>query len=509
LQHAADAAVTGDTVIALAGTYNVGSTVEIRFGASLRGAAGPRPVIRATGMTDALSVEDGTVEHLEIRGGHPRTLLLTDATAADLVVVSTVPGAPAVLMQGSNSFLRDSLARTTGGEASGVYVSGTGDGAARIRNVTTATASDSYGIRVVAFGLSDGGGCVEVDSRATLENVIARGTLDDLRAEGFGSELGYCGSPEAQVTASYSNFRAATNFGSASPLAQGPGNQRSAAQTDDDAIFADTSYRQLLTAPTHNAGLADPSDNGRVDPDGHPRVGDGRVDIGADELPSPPSVSTGGAKAITANSADLTGLVDGRGEPVAAAFEYGTTPALGFMTAELPAGSTSLTMVRRTLTGLPPSETIYYRIHARLTGVQERNAVGDTSSFTTLSGAAPVVNLKVSDLAVKPKRFRVGSELPEVAAVGTTIRFGLSEDARVTLKFFRKVRRRHGGKRFVRKGKFTYGAQAGDQRIAFEGRLSERKKLRPGRYKLVVRAKHVSGTKSKRATARFRLLRKR
>ena len=46
LNHAASAAVTGDTVIALAGTYNVSSTVEVEQGATLRGAAGPRPVIR-------------------------------------------------------------------------------------------------------------------------------------------------------------------------------------------------------------------------------------------------------------------------------------------------------------------------------------------------------------------------------------------------------------------------------------------------------------------------------
>ena len=135
------------------------------------------------------------------------------------------------------------------------------------------------------------------------------------------------------------------------------------------------------------------------------------------------------------------------------------------------------------------------------------------------------MNLAISGLAVTPKRFEVGSELPQVARVGTAITFGLSADARVTLRFFRKKPgRRVDGKcrrktranrnnprctRFVPKGKFAYGAQAGAQRIAFEGPLSDRKKLRPGRYKLVVRAKHVSGVKSKRATARFRLLRKR
>ena len=282
-----------------------------------------------------------------------------------------------------------------------------------------------------------------------------------------------------------------------SPWSRVPATSARRPRPTTTAIFADTTaYRQREGAPTHNAGVADPSDAGRVDPDGHPRVGDGRVDIGADELPPPPAVDTGAASAITANSADVAGSVDGRGQAVVYAFEYGTTPALGFATAEQPTGSTSLTTVQGTLTGLPPSRTIYYRIRARLTGVQERTAVGDTASFTTLQGSAPAVNLAISGLAVTPKRFEVGSELPQVARVGTAITFGLSADARVTLRFFRKKSgRRVDGKcrrktranrdnrrctRLVPKGKFAYGAQAGDQRIAFEGPLSDTQEAAPG-----------------------------
>jgi hypothetical protein len=294
-------------------------------------------------------------------------------------------------------------------------------------------------------------------------------------------------------------------------------------------------------------------------------------------------------------SADVTGAVDGHGEGIAYRFEYGTTPALGSMTAEQTTSSTSLTSIQQTLAGLPPQTTIYYRARARFDGPQSRVAVGATKSFTTLPAFAPVVTtqpadgigatfatlnglvnpmgyattwqldwgettgygsstaaadagsgssdvpvsgevdgltpnityhyraqatsqiatafgsdetfttkrLKVRGVKVKPKRFRMGSHLPHAAKVGTVIKFRLNGDAKVKLKF---LRIKHG--RLVPKGAFKYKAKAGKQRIRFEGRLSRKKKLKPGKYKLVVRAK-IAGAKSKRASAKLRLLRKR
>ena len=151
-------------------------------------------------------------------------------------------------------------------------------------------------------------------------------------------------------------------------------------------------------------------------------------------------------------------------------------------------------------------------------------ALGADMSFQTQTMTVETDPLKIDDLAVQPRRFRIGSELPQVAAVGGVISFSLNGDARATLKFFRKQPgRRVRGKckpvtrenrdnrhctRLVLKGRFAYDAEAGNQRITFEGPLSETKKLRPGRYKLVARAKHESGAKSNKASAKFRLLRK-
>ena len=95
---------------------------------------------------------------------------------------------------------------------------------------------------------------------------------------------------------------------------------------------------------------------------------------------------------------------------------------------------------------------------------------------------APVI----SDLRVSPARFAVGNELPRIltasAARGRTrIRFELSERASVRFTF-RRARRE--GFRKVR-GSFTVGASEGVNRVRFAGRLTARRHLAPGRYRLV------------------------
>jgi hypothetical protein len=585
------AAGSGDDVVALAGTYNL--TVGLNLsGVTLRGASGTRPIIQASGIVPVAANVGVAVKHLEIRSDTV-SLSLGLGVGSDLIVSTTSPSADAVELYNDGSTLRDTLAVTSGGGAA-IKVSLTQAGTALIRNVTAVgTGTGSVGIRAFASSFSGTPGsmtCYLNDGRVTLQNVIARGRAADLE-ESVDAQCSNPRSPIAEVTASNSNYRPGSSI-----IADGGGNQTSPAETDDVAIFADTTlYHQRDTAPTRNAGGADAGDAGYIDPDGHARVSEGQVDIGADEFPGPPSAVTGAASAIGAMSADVTGAVDGHGEGVLYRFEYGTTPALGSMTAEQTTASTSQTSIQQSLTGLPAQTTIYYRVRTRLDGPQSRVAVGATKSFTTLPAFAPVVTtqpadgigatfatltglvnpmgyattwqfdwgettgygsstaaadagagtadvpvsreidgltpntayhyraqgtsqiatalgadqtfttkrLKVRRVRIKPKRFRMGSDLPRVAKVGTVIKFRLNGDAKVKLKF---LRIKPG--RLVPKGAFKYKAEAGKQRIRFEGRLSRKKKLRPGKYKLVVRAK-TEGVKSKKAKAKFRLLPKR
>ncbi len=112
----------------------------------------------------------------------------------------------------------------------------------------------------------------------------------------------------------------------------------------------------------------------------------------------------------------------------------------------------------------------------------------------------------VTRLRLSRKRFRRGRRLPRAsrrAKVGTTIRFRLSEPARLTLSFERRRGRRY---RKVRTTIRVRGDTGGNS-VRFQGRLSRRKRLGPGSYRLTVVAKDKQGLRSRRKRVRFRLVR--
>jgi hypothetical protein len=107
---------------------------------------------------------------------------------------------------------------------------------------------------------------------------------------------------------------------------------------------------------------------------------------------------------------------------------------------------------------------------------------------------APVV----SDMAVT-RRFRLGTG-------AGTIRFRLSEPARVTLRFTRRL----AGKRVKRaRGAIKASAHDGLNRIRFKGRLSDEQRLRPGRWSVTLKATDAAGNRAEPQSRRFKLLRRR
>ncbi len=129
---------------------------------------------------------------------------------------------------------------------------------------------------------------------------------------------------------------------------------------------------------------------------------------------------------------------------------------------------------------------------------------GSGGSTPTGPGAAlPDPPPALTRLSLSNRRFRRGSALPRAAAApkGTVIRFRLSEAARVTYTF-----RRRAGRRYVRAGTLRRAGRAGRNRLRFYGRLSRRRALRPGAYRLVVVATDSAGQRSARRTASFTLL---
>jgi uncharacterized delta-60 repeat protein len=124
-------------------------------------------------------------------------------------------------------------------------------------------------------------------------------------------------------------------------------------------------------------------------------------------------------------------------------------------------------------------------------------------------GGSPrdLVPPELSGLRVVPARFGLGSGLPRTltasaAGARARIRFGLSEQASVRFTF-RRARR--GVFRKVR-GSFTVHATAGTGRVRFAGRLTNRRHLAPGRYRLIATPVDAVGNVGRRRRATFTLL---
>lgn len=121
---------------------------------------------------------------------------------------------------------------------------------------------------------------------------------------------------------------------------------------------------------------------------------------------------------------------------------------------------------------------------------------------------------RISALAVAPSRFAYGSR--------ATIRFTLSEAASVGLRFERPLAGRRRGRscvrptralrrarrctRWVRVASKSLRGARGTTRLRFTGRIG-RRRLAPGRYRIVVSARDRAGNRARSRTAYFTLLR--
>jgi len=139
-------------------------------------------------------------------------------------------------------------------------------------------------------------------------------------------------------------------------------------------------------------------------------------------------------------------------------------------------------------------------------GAYERPAApAKPSTDPPADTAAPVV----SGLRATPRRFRVGrASTPSAARTrrGTTLRFGLSEAARVALRIQRK-RAVRSSKRFRTIGTLYRGGRTGANRIRFTGRIGKRA-LRAGAYRVLVTATDAAGNRSAARIVRFRVVRR-
>jgi Tol biopolymer transport system component len=106
---------------------------------------------------------------------------------------------------------------------------------------------------------------------------------------------------------------------------------------------------------------------------------------------------------------------------------------------------------------------------------------------------APVI----SKLTVKPKTWELGSGLPKIsAATGAKVRWRLSEAAATKLTFQRKA-----GKRFVNAASRNVAGKAGANTFSFQGKVTAKKALTPGVYRVKAQARDGVGQLSKTLTS--------
>jgi uncharacterized repeat protein (TIGR01451 family) len=144
------------------------------------------------------------------------------------------------------------------------------------------------------------------------------------------------------------------------------------------------------------------------------------------------------------------------------------------------------------------------------------------------SASTVIANPSASGFRFSPATFFRGTRLPRVTAprrirTGTTIRFRLSQAARVRISFARArrgrrvgrrcrkpTRRNRGRRRCTRyvgvKSRVSVAGKAGLNTVRFQGRISRKRRLPSGRYRATLVAVDSAGNRSRAKRAKFRLL---
>jgi len=236
----------------------------------------------------------------------------------------------------------------------------------------------------------------------------------------------------------------------------------------------------------------------------------------------PPAASTGGATGLTATGATLTGNVNPDGSTVTDC-HFTVSPALPSgavvpCSQQVGAGSSPVA-VTAMLNGLSPTTTYTATL---LAASAQGSASGSPVTFATpaasaAAGAGAGATLTVTSLKLSTTRFRAGKRTATIAThkrkaspTATTISFGLSQPASVTLSFEEAepgvlsghrcaaVSKAHSkGKRCARYALVRHvvsrAAHAGTDRISFDGVLDGGGRLSPGTYRLSLLAAGAAG----------------
>ncbi len=173
-----------------------------------------------------------------------------------------------------------------------------------------------------------------------------------------------------------------------------------------------------------------------------------------------------------------------------------------------------------TLVIRPPAVASITNTASVISALPDPDPANNSASITLRDITTP----SVSNVSASPRVSRLGSALARLARkrppIGTTISWQLSEPATTTVSFGQTRRGRKKGKRCIVgrrtgsrcsflaiKGSLVVSANAGLNKLRFQGRLSTRRKLAPGSYTVLISARDAAGNVSSTRSTRITLVR--
>jgi hypothetical protein len=163
-----------------------------------------------------------------------------------------------------------------------------------------------------------------------------------------------------------------------------------------------------------------------------------------------------------------------------------------------------------------------------LTGADVLGNTTSASGTITIRSALPTSSSPpIVTVATQSHRiWREGSQLASLArkkpSLGTTFSFALNEQASISFAFTQRVAGRRVGnkcvhdprenrkkpscRRSLTQGTLSFAGHNGANKVSFQGRLSRSKKLKPGRYTLVITATNAAGQRSQPKSLSFTIV---
>lgn len=277
----------GDEVVLAPGEYTLGAELDILKAVSVHGTGAPAATRIVSNATTAVYLGNpgAVLRDLEIDGSDlSSAVFAASGTVEEAIVRNGVGTACSVSM----TTIRDALCLAHGISGTGVAINYSGGVHEIFLTNVTAIATGSSGAYGIYAGASTG---ATVSFEA--EDVIARGTTDDIHADADSTST-------STVDISHSNFSSVFQFaqsgGTATVTSPSTHFNQTAAPTFVDAAAGD--FHEAAGSVTIDAGLANVA-NGPLDFDGEAREFGAAIDIGADEYhppaPPPPPNDGGGA----------------------------------------------------------------------------------------------------------------------------------------------------------------------------------------------------------------------